>query len=54
MVFNATLKICYIVAVSFISGEYKRKPLTCRKSLTNLITSCCNEYISPERESNSR
>jgi len=28
----------YIVAVSFIGGGNRRKPLTCRKSLTNFIT----------------
>jgi len=29
---------CYVVVVSFIVGENQRKPPTCRKSLTNLIT----------------
>ena len=43
MVFNATCKqhFIYIVAVSFIGGgnqSIRRKPLTCHKSLTNLIT----------------
>jgi hypothetical protein len=33
--------------VSFIGGGNQRKPLTCRKSLTNFITQCCIEYISP-------
>jgi hypothetical protein len=28
----------YIVAVSFIGGGNRRKPPTCRKSLTNFIT----------------
>jgi hypothetical protein len=28
----------YIVAVSFIGGGNRKKPLTCRKSLANLIT----------------
>ena len=40
----------YIMAVSFIGGENRsmqRKPLTCRKSLTNFITWCCMEYPSP-------
>jgi hypothetical protein len=40
----------YIVAVSFIGGENRstqRKPQTCRKSLTNLITLCCIKYTSP-------
>ena len=39
----------YIVAISFICGgnwSTRRKPPTCRKSLTNFITSCCIEYIS--------
>jgi len=39
MVFNATFS--YIVAVSIIGGgnrSTQRKPLTCRKSLTNFIT----------------
>jgi hypothetical protein len=43
MVFNATFKniLSYMVAVSFIGGgnwNTRRKPPTCRKSLTNLIT----------------
>ena len=40
----------YIVAVSFIGGgnwSTRRKPSTCRHSLTNFITWCCNEYASP-------
>jgi hypothetical protein len=40
----------YIVAVSFIGGgnwSTQRKPLTCRKSLTNFITYCCIKYTSP-------
>jgi hypothetical protein len=28
----------YIMAASFIGGGNQRKPLTCRKSLTNIIT----------------
>ena len=28
----------YFVAVSFIGGGNRRKPVTCRKSLTNFIT----------------
>ena len=28
----------------------RRKPLTCRKSLTNLITKCCFEYTSPWKD----
>jgi hypothetical protein len=42
MVFNATFNnISAIVAVNFIGGgnrRTQRKPLTCRKSLTNFIT----------------
>ena len=42
MVFNAIFNyINNIVAVSFIGGEnrsVRRKPPTCRKSLTNFIT----------------
>ena len=34
------------MAVSSIDGENRRKPSTCRKSLTNLITYCI-EYTSP-------
>jgi hypothetical protein len=38
------------VALSFIVGgnqSTRRKPTTCRKSLTNFITYCCIEYILP-------
>ena len=44
MVFSATfnnISIIYIVMVSFIGGgnqSARRKPSTCRKSLTNFIT----------------
>jgi hypothetical protein len=40
IVFNATFNsiFSYIVAVSSIGGENRRKPPTCRKSLTNFIT----------------
>ena len=47
----------YIVAVSFIGGvnrSTRRKPLTCRKSLTNFITQCCIKYTSSEWDSNSQ
>ena len=53
MVFNATfnntffLYFSYILEVSFICGgkrSAQRKPLTCRKLLTNFITQCCIEY----------
>jgi hypothetical protein len=40
----------YIMAVNFIGGGYRshrKKPPTCRKSLTNLITYCYIEYTSP-------
>ena len=48
----------YIVAVSFIGGEKsklagpRKKPLTCRKSLTNFITFCCTLHTG--RDSNSQ
>jgi len=32
----------------------RRKPPTCSNSLTTYITSCCIEYTSPERDSNSK
>jgi hypothetical protein len=41
----------FIVAVSFNSGgnrNTRRKPPTCRKSLTNFITYCCIEHTLPE------
>jgi hypothetical protein len=54
MVLNATFVskqyFSYIVTVSFIAwGNHctRRKPPTCRKSLTNFITLCCIEYTSP-------
>jgi hypothetical protein len=40
----------YIVVVSFIGVgnlSTRRKPMTCRKSLTNFITQRCIEYTSP-------
>jgi hypothetical protein len=43
--------------IQFLSGANRkpqRKLPTCRKSLTNFITSCCFEYTSPERDSNSQ
>jgi hypothetical protein len=39
--------ISSIVAVSFIGAGNQRKPQTCRKSLTNFITSCCIEHTPP-------
>ena len=38
----------YIVTVSFIYGGNRRKPPTCRKSLSNFIIKCCIEYTSTE------
>jgi hypothetical protein len=35
------------MAVSLIGGGNRRKPLTCRMSLTNFITKCCIEYTLP-------
>ena len=50
-VLNATFnKIQFIVAVSFIdwgNRSTRKKPPICRKSLTNCISSCCIECISP-------
>ena len=40
----------YIVTISFIGGENRRtrrKPSTCRKSLTNFIAKCCIQFTSP-------
>ena len=48
MVFQQYLS--YMMVVHFIgggNGRTQRKPATCRKSLTNFITLCCIEYISP-------
>jgi len=44
----------YIVAVIFIgegNRRIRRKPPTCRKSLTNFITQYCTPH--PDRDSNS-
>jgi len=41
--------LSYIVTVSVIGGENRstrRKPSTCHKSLTNVITVCCIAYTS--------
>jgi len=53
MVFNAILQkyVSYILAVSFIdegSRSTLRKPPTCRKKLTNMITLCSIEHTSPK------
>jgi len=48
------LYFSFIVAVSFIVREKwstRRKPPTCRKLLTNLLTYCCFEYTSTDRDS---
>ena len=45
----STISLSYIVAVSFIGGgnrRTRRKPHTCRKSLTNFNT-CCTPRLSP-------
>jgi len=51
MVFNTTFNNISVVAVSLLVEETvvppRRKPLTYRKSLTNLITYCCIKYTSP-------
>ena len=49
VVFNTTFQqhLRYIVAVSVIGGENRRKTAICRKSLTNQITYCCIKYIPP-------
>ena len=53
MVFNATFH-----NISEIIGgrnrSVRKKPPTCRKSLTNFTTQCYIEYTSPERDSNSQ
>jgi len=52
MVFNFQQYFSYI---SFIGGgnrRTRRKPPTCRKSLTNVITYCCTPR--PDRDSNSQ
>jgi hypothetical protein len=46
---STIFQLCYIVAVGFIGGgnrSTKRKSPTCRKSLTNFITSCYIEHTS--------
>ena len=48
MRFNTTFNNIYTMAVSFIGGgnpSARSKSLTCRRSLTNLITQFCIEYI---------
>jgi hypothetical protein len=41
MVLNGTFNNISVISCTL------RKPLTCRKSLTNFITQCCIQYISP-------
>ena len=36
-----------ISVTSWMNRSTRRKPPTCRKSLTNLIINCCIEYTSP-------
>jgi hypothetical protein len=46
---------CWGYNVSFIgvrNRSIRRKPLTCRKSLTNFITQCYIEYITPHMKRN--
>ena len=45
---------CYFVAISFIGGGNQRKPLTCRKTLTNFITYVALSIPHHERGSNSQ
>jgi hypothetical protein len=47
---NFQQHICYIMGVSLIGGGNERKPLTCCKSQTNLVTKCCIEYTLPWME----
>ena len=51
MMFNATL-YSYILVVSFIGGgnqSTRRKPQTCRNSLTNFITKWCIVFLSKSK-----
>jgi hypothetical protein len=43
-------------SVSLVGGNRstRRKPTSCRESLTNFITWCCIEHTSPDRDSNSQ
>jgi len=55
--FNATFNNISVTSwwsVLLEKPEYPEKTPTCRKLLTNFITWCCIEYISPERDSNSQ
>jgi hypothetical protein len=57
MVFTSLLTIFQLYCGSqfLVGGNHNtwRKPQTCRKPLTNVITYCCIECTSPERDSNS-
>ena len=49
MVFNATFNNISVIlwqSVLLVEKTWRKSP-TCRKSLTNFITQCCIDYISP-------
>jgi hypothetical protein len=52
MVFNATFNNISVISwrSALLVDEYPEKTPTCRKSPSNLITYCCIQYSSPERE----
>ena len=57
MVFNDTFNNISVISWQSVllveeTGGRQRKPLTCRKSLTNFITQCCTPL--PDRDSNSQ
>ena len=55
MVFNAIFNDISVTSQrSVLLVEETGVPPTLCKSLTNCITKCCNEYTSPERDSNSQ
>ena len=47
MVFNANFNNITVIYIVGGNRSTQRKPQTCRKSLTNLITQFCIEYTSP-------
>jgi hypothetical protein len=53
MVFNASFNIIS-VAISFIGGGNRRKPQTCRKSLTKLLHNVALSTARNERDWNSQ